>query len=226
MLDGAPGAAWVGTVTVALALAVRPSAAVPTNVKVVVALTVTLDEPESATALPLIAADAALVVCHVTVARLLAPNVAVICAVGAETVVGVTVALAEAVWPTLFFATKVKVVWPVTVIVLLPARPTPEPLMVADVALPVCQVTVAALLAPMAAVICADGAAAGDTEALAVATWPVALRAVSVNVVGLAIVTVVEPDNATPVPLIDADVALPVCHVTVATLFAPRVAVI
>ena len=82
MLLGAPGAPEP-TVTVALALAVRPSAAVAVSTKVVVAVTVNVLVPERATELPLSVAETALAVCHVTVATLLAPSVAVICAVGA-----------------------------------------------------------------------------------------------------------------------------------------------
>ena len=96
MLVGAPGVGEVA-VTVALAVAVWPAAFRATSVKVVLPVTVTFDIPERATPVPLMVAEVAFVVRHVTVATLLAPRVAVICAVGADGADGVTVALAVAV---------------------------------------------------------------------------------------------------------------------------------
>ena len=69
-------------------------------------------------------AVAALLVCHVTSAVLLFCRVAVICAVGAGALVGVTVALAVAVRLSAARATKVNVVCAVTAMVVDPlSRP-------------------------------------------------------------------------------------------------------
>ena len=62
--------------------------------------------------MPLIEAEAALVVCQVTRAAQLFWRVAVICAVGAGALVGVTVALAVAVRLSAARATSVNVVCP------------------------------------------------------------------------------------------------------------------
>ena len=97
-------------VTVALAVAVRPSAARATSVKVVWLETATEVDPLRPTTFPLITADVAFVVCHVTRAVVLFWSVAVIWAVGAGVAVGVTVALAVAVRSSAARATSVKVV--------------------------------------------------------------------------------------------------------------------
>jgi hypothetical protein len=82
----AVGAGVEDTVTVALAVAVAPAAFLATIVKVVVPLTGTVVVPFTATVWPLIVADTALVVCHVTTA-LLPCRVAWIAAVGGGDVV-------------------------------------------------------------------------------------------------------------------------------------------
>jgi hypothetical protein len=158
MFRGTPGAAAVGTVTVALAVAVRPSAARAVIVNVVVPLTATDDDPDGPTAVPLIDADTALVVCQLTRAVPFACRVAVIWAVGAA-VVGVTVALAVAVRPSAARAVIVNVVCDETATVAEPVKPTSVPLMLADVAFVVCQLTSAEVADCIVAVICAVGAA-------------------------------------------------------------------
>ena len=87
-------------------------------------------------------ADTALVVCHVTRARVDVSSDAWIAAVGAGGPI-VTVALAVAVAPLAFRATRVNVVVAVTAIVVEPLTGTAVPLSVADTALVVCQVTTA-----------------------------------------------------------------------------------
>ena len=115
----------------------------------------------------MIVADVALAVCHVTSAVVLFWSVAVICAVGAGAVVGVTVALAVAVRLSAARATNVKVVCPVTATDVEPLRPTAVPLIVADVALAVCHVTSAVVLFWSVAVICAVGAGADERSTMA-----------------------------------------------------------
>ena len=180
MFRGTPGGVELSTVTVALAVAVRPSAARAVIVKVVVALTGTDVDPERPTSFPLIDAETELLV---TTAASLFCSVAVICAVGAG-VIGVTVALAVAVRPSAARATSVNVVCPETAMLVDPLSPTAVPLIVADAAFAVCHVTNAVVLFCSVAVICAVGAGVfGVTVALAVAVRPSAARATSVNVV-------------------------------------------
>src|SRR4029453_5979701 len=111
----------------------------------------------------------------------------------------VALAVAVAVWPAAFLATSVKVVSPVTVTFVDPDRATPAPLIVAEVAFAVCQVTVATLFAPRVAGICAVGAvgvrAPGLTIVTAVAVWPAALRATMVKLVSPFPVIVALPAN-------------------------------
>ena len=226
MLRGTPGGVELSTVTVALAVAVRPSAARAVIVKVVVALTGTDVDPESPTSFPLIDAETALLVCQFTTAVSLFCSVAVICAVGAG-VIGVTVALAVAVRPSAARATSVNVVCSETAMLVDPLSPTADPLIVADAAFAVCQVTNAVVLFCSVAVICAVGAGAmGVTVALAVAVRPSAARATSVNVVCPETAMLVDPLSPTAVPLIVAEVALLVCHVTNAVVLFCSVAVI
>ena len=128
------------------------------NVVDVVALTVIVDEPFRARAVPLIVADMALVVCQVTRAVVALCLVAVMLAVGAV-VAGATVAVSVAVAPAAFLATSVNVVDVVelTDIVVEPLRATAVPLMVADMALVVCQVTSAVVALCLVAVMLAVG---------------------------------------------------------------------
>ena len=166
MLRGRPGAAAVGTVTVALAVAVAPFAPTAVIVKVVVPLTATDVDPDGPTETPLIDADTALVVCQLTSA--LPPwRVAVICAVGGA-VLGVTVALAGAVRPSAARAVIVNVVCEETATEAEPVRPTVVPLILADVAFAVCHDTSADVADCIVAVMFAVGA--GEVPRLIVAS--------------------------------------------------------
>jgi len=149
------------TVAVALCEAVAPLEFVATSAKVVVAERVTDVDPLSATAAPLIAALAALVVCHVTRAVVAFCMVAVIAAVGAGAGAGVTVAVAlcEAVAPLAPVATSANVVVAERVTDVDPLSATAAPLIAALTALVVCHVTRAVVAFCMVAVICAVGAA-------------------------------------------------------------------
>ena len=225
-LTGGNGAA-VLAVTLAVSVAVVPAAFLATSVNVVdvVALTVIVVEPLRLRAVPLMVADAALVVCQVTSAVVALCLVAVMVAVGAA---AGTVAVSVAVVPAAFLATSVNVVDVValTVIVVEPLRLRAVPLMVADAALVVCQVTSAVVGLCLVAVMVAVGAAAA-TVAVSVAVVPAAFLATSVNVVDVVALTVLvaEPFKATAAPLRVADVALVVCQVTSAVVGLCLVAV-
>jgi hypothetical protein len=121
-----------------------------------------------------------------------------------------TVAVSFAVVPAAFLATSVNVVDVValTVIVAEPFRLRAVPLIVADVALVVVQVTSAVVALCLVAVMLAVGAIAG-TVAVSVAVVPAAFRATSLNVVDVVALTVIvaEPFRLRAVPLIVADVA-------------------
>ena len=145
--------------------------------------------------MPLIAADVAFVVCHVTSAVVLFWSVAVICAVGAGAVVGVTVALAVAVRPSAARPTSVKVVCPVTVTDV-------EPLRVTAVAVDRGRRRVGRLPRDQRGGVVLErrrdlrgggGAVVGVTVALAVAVRLSAARATSVKVVCPVTATDVEP---------------------------------
>jgi hypothetical protein len=215
--------------TVAVSVVVVPAAFLATSVNVVdvVALTVLVAEPFKATAAPLRVADVAPVVCQVTRAVVALCLVAVTLAVGAT---AGTVAVSVAVVPAAFLATRVNVVDVValTVIVVEPFRLRAVPLMVAEVALVVCQVTSAVVALCLVAVILAVGAVVpAATVAVSVAVVPAAFLATSVNVVDVVELTdiVVEPFRATAVPLMVADVARVVCQVTSAVVALCLVAV-
>jgi hypothetical protein len=144
------GGGVVGTVTVALAVAVAPEALRAVMVNVVVALICTVVLPLTGTDVPLIEALVALVVCQLTAAVLEPWSEAWMVAVGAPEGGGVfgtvTVALAVAVAPVALRAVMVKVVVPVMLTVCVPLTATVTPLIVADAALVVCHVTRALVL--------------------------------------------------------------------------------
>ncbi len=212
--------------TVTFAVAVWPAVLRATIVNVVAPETAIPADPLGPTALPLMVAEVALVVDQVTFAQVGDSSVAWIVAVGAVVEppppLPPTVTFAVAVWPAVLRATIVNVVAPETAIPADPLGPTALPLMVAEVALVVDQVTLAQVGDSSVAWIVAVGAVVEPppplppTVTFAVAVWPAVLRATIVNVVAPETAIPADPLGPTALPLMVAEVALVVDQVTLA----------